>query len=317
MDGIGYYLFQDNPFRWGEHLENWARLFQFSSQTSLLYWVPQQALAAWLMAGLTFGCLNDPRLFRYLGMSVAAGILWSPFGVVGVAPYVLAVGITLLVRKQARALVAPLPLGMNLAAVGIGIIHLLYISSNQYSFPIGLLWKLAKDRRAYLTTAVEFWWVEFGLLAGCALLLGIMNHRARQANHVPGPGAALPRGWLWLVGLILSGLLLFKMGYNNDLVMRASIPSLFYFWAFVCGVLLETGLPRRTWRTRLVRWLLVGLLLVGSYTSLSEIGRSVYLYHFGPPAVDSVKIIALADAPHIVAQRIGKSDALFFRILGR
>jgi hypothetical protein len=317
MDSVGYYLFQGNPFEWGKHLENWATLFQFSSQTSLLYWVPQQALAAWLMAGLTFGCLDDPRLFRYLGMSIAAGILWSPFGVLGVAPYVLAVGITLVARKQARVLFAPLPLGMNLAALGIGAIHLLYISSNQYNFPTGMLWKLAEDRRASLTTAAEFWLVEFGLLAVCALLLDILIRRLHKANKLTGSGDALPRGWLWLVCLILSGLPLFKMGYNNDIVMRASIPSLFFFWAFVSQVLLETGLRLKTWRIRLVRALLIGLLLVGSYTSLSEIGRLVTLYHFGPPASDTVKPIANANADHIVAQRIGNSDSLFFRLLGR
>ena len=199
------------------------------------------------------------------------------------APYLLAVGITLLARKQARALFAPLPLGMNLAALGIGAMLLLYISSNQYSFPIGLLWKLSEDRQATLTTAAEFWLVEFGLLAVCTLLLDGLIRRAHKANKFPGPDVGLPRGWLWLVGLILSGLPLFKMGYNNDLVMRASIPSLFYFWAFVSQVLLETSLPLKTWRIRLVRALLIGLLLVGSYTSLSEIGRSVSLYHIGPP----------------------------------
>ena len=66
-----------------------------------------------------------------------------------------------------------------------------------------------------------------------------------------------------------------------------------------------------------MRRLLIGLLLVGSYTSLSEISRSVTLYHFGPPAISSVKSIANANADYIVAQRIGNSDALFFRRLGR
>jgi hypothetical protein len=317
MDVVGYYLFQSNPFEWGKHIENWATLFQFSSQTSLLYWVPQQALAAWLMAGLTFGSLNDPKIFRYLGMSIAAGILWSPFGVLGVAPYLLMVGITLLIKKQARVLFAPLPLGMNLAALGIGVIHLLYISSNQYNFPIGLLWKLSEDHQATLITTMEFWLVEFGLLAGCALLLRRLIRRAQNETNLPNPVAALPRRWLWLICLILFGLPLFKMGYNNDLVMRASIPSLFFFWAFVSQVLLETGLPLKTWRIRLVRALLISLLLVGSYTSLSEIGRSVAFYHFGPPASDTVKPIAAANADYIVAQRIGNSNSLFFRLLGR
>jgi hypothetical protein len=317
MDVAGFYVFQHNPFEWGEHIENWAKIFQLSSQTSLLYWVPQQALAGWLMAGLTHACLDDPRLFRYLGMALAAGILWSPFATAGIAPFLLVTGIALLVKKQSRILFAPLSLGLNLASVGIGAIHLLYISSNQYNFPMGLLWNLVKDRRAYLTTVAEFWLLEFGLLAGAALLLRLLAHRAQKTGGMSARAVVLPWGWLGLACLILSGLLLFKMGYNNDLVMRASIPSLFFFWAFVGQALMKTGSPLKNWPIRAARLVLIGLLLVGSYTSLSEIGRSIYLYHFGPPALSDIKPIATASAAHIIGQRVGDGSSFFFRILSR
>lgn len=313
LDAVGHYTDPETPFQWGAHIENWAKLFQFSSQTTLLYWVPQQALAAWLMAGLTLACLDDPRLVRYLGLAVTAGILWTPFGVVGTAPYLLAGGITLLVRKQARLLLAPLPVALNLGAGLVAVIHALYILSNRYAFPIGLLWTLAEDRDAYLWTALEFWLLEFGLLAACAAVIHLLGRAASQGEKKAG----LPPGWLGLLCLILSALPLFKMGYNNDLVMRASIPSLFYFWLFIGQAFLGAAPPRRRGWSLALRIVLLLLLLAGSYTSFSEIIRSVNNFHFGPPNLEEVKPIAEASYPHIVAQRIGNNESFFFRLLGR
>lgn len=314
LDAVGHYLDPETTFQWGAHIENWADFFQFSSQTTLLFWVPQQALAAWLMAGLTLACLDDSRLVRYLGMSVAAGVLWTPFGVVGTAPFLLAAGITLLIRKQARVLFAPLSIGLNLGAALIAVIHALYISSNRYAFPIGLLWNLAEDRKAYLRTAVEFWWLEFGLLAVCTVAIHLLLRRGMEEGK---KRPALPLAWFGLLGLILSILPLFKMGFNNDLVMRASVPSLFYFWVFVGRAFTGTAPPPRRGWTLALRILLLLLLLAGSYTSLSEIIRSINNYHFGPPPLDEVRPITEATYPHIVAQRMGNEETFFFHHLGR
>jgi hypothetical protein len=112
-------------------------------------------------------------------------------------------------------------------------------------------------------------------------------------------------------------LLLFKMGYNNDLVMRGSIPSLFYIWAFVGWILVETWKSIRRRRVAILHALIVCLLLIGSYTSFSEIGRSIFSYHFGPPDRSQVETIAEASFPYIVEQRIGRADSIFYRTLGR
>lgn len=107
------------------------------------------------------------------------------------------------------------------------------------------------------------------------------------------------------------------MGYNNDLVMRGSIPSLFYFWAFLGWLLVEAWPFIRQRGVAILHALIVCLLLVGSYTSFSEIGRSAFSYHFGPPDSSQVKSIAEASYPYIVGQRIGRMDSFFYRTLGR
>jgi hypothetical protein len=63
--------------------------------------------------------------------------------------------------------------------------------------------------------------------------------------------------------------------------------------------------------------LVICLLLIGSCTSLAEVISSGGQYHFGPPDPAEVKPIATATYPHIVAQRIGRNNAPFLRLLGR
>ncbi|MBN2388502.1 MAG: hypothetical protein JXB85_15905 [Anaerolineales bacterium] len=315
LDVIGYYVFNAHPFLWGKHIENWGGLFQFSSQATLLYWVPQQALAAWLLAGLTFATAGDTRLIRSLAMSVAAGTLWSPFGVVGVVPYLLGLAILLLVRKQGKSLFVSPTVEWIIAAAWVATVSLLFISSNEYEFPIGLLWNLAKSRQQYLVTGIVFWCLEFGLLAIVVVVLGAFIRRSRKQTGQPGSQTGLRRTWFGLAILTLSGLLLFKMGFNNDLAMRASIASLFFLWAFVSRILVEAGPCLRQRRVKIAHAAAVCLLLIGSYTGLSEVIRSAKHYHFGPPDPAGVREIATASYTHIVAQRIGQEEAPFFRLL--
>ena len=318
MDVIGYYLYFSNPFAWGQHIEVWAKLFQFSSQTSLLYWVPQQTLPAWLVAGLTFDCLKNPRTFRYLGMAAAACVLWSPFGSLGIVPYLVGVVIALLVMKQARTLFHPLSIALNLGSLWVGAVHILYISSNKLAFPIGLLWNLVEDRPAYLRTAFVFWALELAIIAVTAALLMRSIRRARREEaDESDPGLRSQWGFFVTACVVLTVLPLFQMGYNNDLVMRSSIPSLFFLWAFTARALLDAKPYLRKRKVALPFALLLLFLVVGSYTSLSEIGRSIYSYHFGPPDLKDVKTVEDASYPYIVAQRIGKEDTFFYRYLGR
>jgi hypothetical protein len=99
--------------------------------------------------------------------------------------------------------------------------------------------------------------------------------------------------------------------------MRTSMPSLFFFWALVGQSLLGRMPPIRRGRIWAVRSVLIALLLIGSYTSLTEIIRSGYSYHFGPPRIEDVRTIPKATLPRIVGMRVGSSDTFFFRLLSR
>jgi hypothetical protein len=81
----------------------------------------------------------------------------------------------------------------------------------------------------------------------------------------------------WQVGLalvVLAVLPVIRFGPNNDLVMRASIPSLAVLAIGACQALLAAPAAGGSWRRKA---LLGGLLAVGAVTPLHEFARAVLL----------------------------------------
>jgi len=74
--------------------------------------------------------------------------------------------------------------------------------------------------------------------------------------------------------LILAILPVVHLGPANDLVMRASIPSLVILMIGACLVLIEPALASRG---RMKKGVLGGLLLVGAVTPIEEFARAVML----------------------------------------
>jgi len=73
-----------------DHIEQWSIGWQYSSNTTLLFWVPHQALAGWIASGvLMYAILYFPqRKYSLFYFSLTA--LWSPFVTIGLIPYLLA-----------------------------------------------------------------------------------------------------------------------------------------------------------------------------------------------------------------------------------
>jgi hypothetical protein len=317
-----------------QHLEPWAGAFQYSSNTTLLYWVPQQSLAAWLMTGMVVTSVYARQGLRWLCISLAAGVLWSPFGVIGVAPYLILLPLLHPTAGWRKLMMGRSTVLLNLAAVWVAAVHLLYLASNRYEFPVGLAWESARYNQHFVQLLLAFWLVEFALVAALAtVLLAVGAWSTSQGRAAPWH-----RGWLgsiqerfrvepmhlalFAMSLgVLFVLPLFKAGYLNDLVMRASIPSLFVFHAFVAKILLDANLhaARRPDRLRmgLSYLLLLGVVVLAFLPALAEVSRSARFYQLGPPAFSEVAGSADANPRPIVEQRLGSDDSLFYRYLGR
>jgi len=124
----------------------------------------------------------------------------------------------------------------------------------------------------------------------------------------------------WCVVLAATTVLLLlpfvKMGHMNDLVMRASIPSLFIFWAFVSKIVIDSNLGTRP-LLKALHTVLVLMVIIGFYTGIGEISRSVIRFQLGPPDVTTVSTTADARDLGLVEHRIGNPDSIFYRHLGK
>lgn len=331
LDYVGFYLVRGNAFYIANHIEFWAGYFQYSSNTTLIYWVPQHTVAAWLMTGMVVDSLYESYNLRYLGMVLATGILTSPFGVFGNVPFLVIVFIRYLFSKDRRTLFTRTSLIFNVASIWVAIMHLLYLTSNQLAFPQGWIWTFVNDRLSLIRTLIYFWILEFMLLTCLVLVfiwLGIrLSQPVSKESAIPkwqNRFLLLKRQFdidpplfcLFLISLVVLILLpLYKMGQIDNLVMRGSIPSLFIFWIFVTKVVIDANIWIKL-RLNFLYVLIIMTILLGFFPAISEISRSILHYHFGPPDISSVPMTSKLDKRDKL-QRTGSMDSVFFRYIAK
>jgi hypothetical protein len=332
LDLIGAYIIKQRSFNMFAHVDFWAELFQYSSNTTLIYWVPQHTVAIWLVTGVTVFYYFYPQNLKYLGTILMASMLWSPFGVVAILPYLILLGLYYLLQHKYWKYIFNIPsLFYNLSAMGVGIIIILYLSSNQFKYPIGWAWQFT-EIKLLITSLVSFWLLEFALLAIIILSflafgIGLRNIWASFWDEASRFRTAIllqekfdidvRQFCLFVITIALLFVLpLYRMGIFNDLVMRGSIPYLFIFWAFVSKVIFDTN--KKIIRKYL--WLYIPILviiLLGFFSSVAEIARSVKYYQFGPPKYTEIESYSYEYDPDKVIQRAGVDDALFYRYFSR
>ncbi|MEP6501971.1 MAG: hypothetical protein ABJD97_01465, partial [Betaproteobacteria bacterium] len=89
MDLIGIVLTQGVPAA-NFHLEWWAKFAQYSSNSTLLFWVPNHALPAWLGTMLILRLWRQPELARIAPLMAVVIPLWAPLAAIGLAPFYVA-----------------------------------------------------------------------------------------------------------------------------------------------------------------------------------------------------------------------------------
>lgn len=242
----------------GDHIERWAGLWEYSANTTLLFWVPQHAIVGWLATALLVDAVqrDDPRIPWLL--LVALATLWSPFAALGLAPVILCLLVAepRHVAARVRAAISP----ENLVGVIVLLVMGLYFAARAVPFTIGggadtapsvangfLPWIGADlSLGSFIRRYVVFCGVEF-------LLLGFVAWRCLRGSSDPRV-----KRLLFLLSVCCATLLLlplFRYGYFNDLVMRAGIPSLFVLWVAV----LDASWQRRSWVAALAVLLVIGL----------------------------------------------------------
>lgn len=134
------------------HFENWHAI-EYSSNTTLLTWVPQHALAAWLSIMLLLRADKNPSspLLPLMGFVAAATALWSSFTFLGLMPFALLV----IHRNQQWRLLYD----WRIIAAGVCLLApiVLYLSLDNNTIPSGFAFRLR-----WTLGAIVF---KFGIIA--------------------------------------------------------------------------------------------------------------------------------------------------------
>ena len=252
MDVLGMYTHY-NPFHLGDHLEWWAFVFQYSSQTTQLFWVPNHALPGWIAIAWLLG--QDPRRLP-LGPAVLFVVfmpLWSPLTALGVAPLFAVAIVRRLLTDRSRATLAALVDWRLLAPVAACVVLVLpYLVAGSDKVASGSNANLRWVGEDLIPRVIEFALFEF---VGFALLLLKRDRRDLL---------------LWTVIALLIALLFYRFGPYNDLAMRGSIPSL---TLLAIGMGRWLSQPVAKTRDATARWIAAALLAVGALTPTMEIAR--------------------------------------------
>ncbi|EQA97209.1 hypothetical protein L286_23050 [Sphingobium sp. HDIP04] len=242
MDAIGDLLVQGTLTG---HMEDWAFL-QYSSTITLLFWVPQHAIAAWVGA-VGYMLWRDRRmpLAPWLAL-LPMTALWSPLGLLAAMPFVALAGARMLIARalQWRDILIP-------AAVLL------------LSLPMLVYLGAAGDDVGIRFMPVPFvQWLIFQSLETLPFLVPLL---------IAGKSIRFGRDSLWLAFIWLMLVPFVQVGWSNDFMMRGSITALALIAAMVSDQLAEQATMRR--------WL-VAVLAIGSMTGFAEIRRAF----INPPA---------------------------------
>ncbi|MCS7303625.1 MAG: hypothetical protein NZ602_00755 [Thermoguttaceae bacterium] len=341
--GINWYALR----WWNWELRWWAGPYtwNYCCQMELLFWVPQQALGAWICTGIMAAGFCWPQLQwrQWAIVPLALSALWSPLVSLGLGPFLVlelfrcrngrrspvkqffslrrllpeAVHFD---RKQSPGQAKPLAgwcSWPNGAALVLLVVAGLYYAAHFAAIPF------SNDPRAqfrflgfpdwpmgmYLFRLVCFWIVDVASIAGLILL-------------VRPPRKPTERILFLTAMAVLVGLALFRYGLNNDLGMRVSMP-----WLFVLAILLAKGVVRSR-LPPIRRWILWAALALMAATPVAEIyrhlcemrrqGRWINIPH--PAQVQSLwelntTIRQVVGNDFFFRQYIGSPESIFFQYL--
>jgi hypothetical protein len=233
LDLVGFTLFSGHLPAPAQHIEWWAQFVQYSSNSTLMFWVPNHALPAWLGLVLVLRHWRRPELASITPMLAAAIPLWSPLSAVGLAPFFIA-GLDW--RRDGRLLFS---LRSGWPFIAVAFIVARYITMDTQSLAHGWSINEFADARAFWLFYAVFCLFEFGFLA-------LVLHRMRAVDLKLGIGLA-----------ILLVLPFYYFGPGNDLAMRASIPAL-------TVLALATVRPLADGGRSVSRFVLMALLIIGA-----------------------------------------------------
>lgn len=251
------------------HLEWWGTPYQFSSMTTQLFWVFNQAIPAWICTMLVYAQKNNRNLVFIAGCS----LLTSTFPFIGILLIITFVCLTRNYEetksslKVSRVEKMKIHIGcvikdtctiQNILGGGtIGILSFLYLKGN-----LSGAVKMHEDQNNFMLQNSLPKLVLFLLLE--LLIFAVLLYKYNKDNKL-----------YYFIFMMLCIIPIIKVGYGTDFCMRVSIPFLFIIMLMCMETL------QRAWKEQ-AYLLFAGLsfvLLIGSVTPLMELKRTwTYTY---------------------------------------
>lgn len=257
LDAVGL-LLRHGSLPWPmQHIEWWAEGMQYSSNTTLLFWVPNHGLPGWIAAAWLWRFRDDTRFLARLPMLFLPLMLWSPLVALGMLPLAAIAAAKhwrrLLGAGERRALLSSLALA---ALPGTLIASYLLL---------GMFGSTSEPNALTTTATVLRQTTGIGntllfILLEVAVFIAFLLWRDRSPLTLGVVALLLLLPWT-------------RFGPNNDLLMRASIPALAILWLLLADTLTADATDCRV--SSAGRKLLLLLFVLGAITPLLEMHRAL------------------------------------------
>lgn len=240
------------------HIEWWANFIQYSSNTTLLYWVFNQTVVPWL-AVICFLSEKTPQNYMLIGISC---FCCGPLAFVGLVFLMLAKWtISFISSIKERSLLTHLK---NTFTLG-NLLILIFCFPALAVYYLCNLTVESSDTGYFIDITpynIKVYIAFFALEAGIYLFLVWFRN--------------LKNPFFYATALSLGIIPFFRLGDTMDFCMRASIPSLFVLFVFCAEALLDYRGKEKEFYKRLCTAALAVFLAVGAVTPGMEIYRGVY-----------------------------------------
>ena len=209
LDIIPYFIINTRLPRY-EHIEWWAggicAFFQYSANTTQLYWVFNQSIPVWLIVAVLLLMKQNSSKAAWSSLCIA----YSPYATIGMIP----IAVYSILKKDDQKLSKRIMSAVSFENISVVVVMAItfvsfyFLEMKAGTASGGFLFSQHREFRTF-TIYVAFVIVEF------LIYFIIMGKTARKYEYY----------WVVLIELFI--LPLFKSGMNNDFTMRASIPALF------------------------------------------------------------------------------------------
>lgn len=248
LDVIGYFIrYGYVPIK--DHMEWWGRYFQYSSNTTQLFWVFNQSIPIWIICALIIQ-FQEKRKIIGLSALVFAYSPWAAMGMIPIACSVLNVKEENLKEKTKKILMFE---NTALPVLLFVIYGTFYLANSNSVAEAGFLFAFNNGKESKIILHMLLFGVlEFGVYF---FIMGKTQSKS-------------PFYFAVLIELICFPF--FHISAANDFVMRASIPALFFTMIYV-GNFIELKDSSCAFR----RKMMIVILCLGMWTPITEMNRNI------------------------------------------